>query len=262
MKNVSTITELVNVLGSGKIKFDVYADGQKLNTQKINSQEVNLESYLRSLFDQHSPQNFTVNFGQSNGTSWKNPQLITLISGQQGLNQNYSPQPDFIATRAAELPTDSGPELRTKNWLLQTHYGEVKEKHFELKAKHEVLKHKFETLEKELRQKQILLEDTERKHQREIEDVNKPDLIDKVMTAAEKPENLALIKEIIANKTQGLNGPQLNEHGKKVVEAMQQHPELSGPLLVIVPHLTDEAFLAGVQKLMQPQGAQKLKLAN
>lgn len=262
MREFQTITELAHELSQGELKIHVFADGQdvsfrKLKTSEVKAEHGSIENYLNQIIERHSPKRLAVNYGKSNGTSWKEPKMA-MVSFQKTQGLNFPQTTDLIGLNGMAQPQDNVAELRSKNWMLKTRYDDIKAENTDLKAENRILKSDKEQLERENRQKMHQIEDLGRKHEREIEDLQKPDFIEKLLENEDVRDMAMKLLDQRANK--GLNAPNLDHNGHAVIEAMQKSPKLAEIFVSLMPKLQDLNFVNNLKKLMQPEGAAKLSV--
>jgi hypothetical protein len=263
MKKFDTLTDLANELTTRENKIKVFIDGEEITRGKpkiseIEARHESVENYLENLMQQNSTSAIAVQYGRSNGSSWADVKFAALELGADAKQvlPAAKPETDYIGMNGLAQPGESVDMLRTKNWMLKNEYDKIKADSAELKSNNVILKRNNEDLEKKLREKKFKIEDLKREHQKKLDEIEQPDILEKVLT---NPQAQELLTKYIDSKTgAGLNSPGLDANAQKVVAEMQKSPNLGVIMATLLPHLKDIGFVNKVQKLIQPEGAQNL----
>lgn len=260
MKRISSLKEMTRLLANGNYKIAVNVDDKPafdghLKTQEIKETYGSIKSFLESVIEDSDPKVITVQYGLTNGSSWKNPRWMFIDLQAKNSEKERPAQRSFrqdpYGLNGIATPNETMDSLQFKLLFLNNELERHKNDASNATRDKEDYKRKLEEQIEEVRSLKHKLQDLELEHKREISSIQKPSMIDKLL---EKPEVAAGIMDLISSANvpkQGLNGAPLSDYGNHVVQVMQKHANIDRVLARVLKAMnTNKEFTGQLMGLL------------
>ena len=254
MRKVQTLQEMTRLLAGANYKA---YDGQ-LKTTEIKETYGSIKNFLDGIVDDYNPKVISAQYGLTNGSSWKNPQWIFFDFGAIEKSPRSQTvafkdfQSDPMGLNAMEIPQGDNIEtIRYKFLLTTSNLQDAQRKIENLSNKNENYKEKLDEYNQIIRDLKNDLEDLKRSHARELEAIQKPSMIEKLMENPEVAGGLMKLLDQSNSPQAGLNAPNLSEYGQHVLKTMQSAPNIDKVLCRVLNSMNkDKQFSTELNALM------------
>jgi hypothetical protein len=263
MKRVNGLQEMTRLLAGANYKLALEVDGKpaydgQLKTTEIKETYGSIKKFLDGIVADYSPEVISAQYGLTNGSSWKNPTWIycdlkATENNKKPLSLGFSDfQKDPFGLNGMEVPQgDSLATLQYKFLLKASELQKAELKLEQLSSKNENYKDKLDEYHEIIRDLKNDIEDLKRTHLRELEGIQKPSMIEKLLENPEVSGGLMKLLDQSNSGSAGLNAPKLTEYGQHVLSTMQSSPKIEKVLSRVLNSMnTNQQFSTELLALM------------
>jgi len=257
MKQVKGIEEAAKILASRMHKVNLSCDGQEaykgwLKTDEIRQAYGSIRQFLEGYIKDRQPKVMVINYGESNGSSLKNPKTMFFQVEQENTPATHVTNAnDPYGVQGLNLAPESPESLKARLWSIGQELERTARERDKLELRNEQLREKNEELIETNREQRHKIADLEMDHKRELANINKPSFVDKILEDKELRDSI--LDAIGDREGAGLNGAALSDNGRYVVESMQSMPGLDQVLSQVTANATKMKFMQELVNLIQAQ---------
>ena len=254
MKQVAGIKEAAQILAEKLYKVQVNLDGEPaykghFKTNEIRQNYGSITRFLETLIEESNAQEVAVHYGESNGSSWKNPRWIYFKKAADVAQPMDNIEVDPYSLNGIEVNHNAKEALQARLWMVKNELDRTKSERDRFDAKLQTISDKYDVLEEKYRDLKHEHKDLELDHQRQISNMTKPSYFDKIL---ENEDLMDKIGEAIGEnlRPSGLNGADLSPEGQYVLEAMRSTNGMDKAFARVVAQLTNIKFLDDLNSLL------------
>ena len=248
MKRVKGVQEAARILASKKHKIQVHADGKPafdghLKTDEIIESYGGIKRFLEGIIDDNAPSTIAIQYGESNGSSWKNPTWIYFdLSEKQESKPKAQPtgqmDMDPFSLNGVDMAPNSSEALKARLWTTANELQRTSSERDRLQNKVDLLTDKNEQLLEENRELKHQVKDLEMDHKREMANLTKPGMLEKLLEREDLVDKIVDILGDQMGPENSLNAANLSEHARAVIDTMQNRQGMDQALYRVVANLS------------------------